>query len=718
MEYATSIHGKLPGIRRNAGFQSLAGKLDYLAEADVEPIAAAFEFGLKAHEGQTRQSGEAYIEHPVAVAGILADLHMDSQTLTAAILHDVLEDTDIPKSRLSELFGSEVAALVDGVSKLDQLSFTSRAEAQVESFRKMMLAMVEDIRVILVKLADRTHNMRTLGALPPDKQRRIALETLEIYAPIANRLGINSLKTELEELGFRYAYPMRHRVIRRTLRRKKGNQRQIVRKISARLKKALTEAGIEAEVEGREKHLFSIYSKMLRKKLSLSDIVDVYGFRIVVEDADVCYRTLGLVHQLYKPMPGRFKDYVAIPRVNGYQSLHTTLFGPNGLPLEVQIRTRNMHRVAESGIAAHWHYKDENADAQPPQTSAREWLSSISEIEMTANSEEFMESVKVDLFPDKVYVFTPKGEILRLPRGATCVDFAYAVHTDVGNRCAGARVDRVQVPMRTRLKSGQTVEIITRRDARPNPAWVNFVATAKARHSIRQYLKNLQEEEAVAMGRKLLDQALKDFGSSVRRIGRNRLRELLDEFSVDSRTQLYEQIGLGERLAPLIAQMLLQTEPRDANAETGGRSPIVIAGTEGMVVSYAGCCHPLPDDEIMGFMTAGRGVVIHRNTCGNLAEFRKQPKKWITVSWEKDIAREFSSDIRVEVRNRPGILAEVATRIADTDTNIDEVTVVDKHEDDVNLVFQLLVSDRIHLARVIRGIRAMPDVHRVIRVCA
>jgi RelA/SpoT family (p)ppGpp synthetase len=718
MEYATSILGKLPGIRRNAGFQSLAGKLDYLAEADVEPIAAAFEFGLKAHEGQTRQSGEAYIEHPVAVAGILADLHMDSQTLTAAILHDVLEDTDIPKSRLSELFGSEVSALVDGVSKLDQLSFTSRAEAQVESFRKMMLAMVEDIRVILVKLADRTHNMRTLGALPPDKQRRIALETLEIYAPIANRLGINSLKTELEELGFRYAYPMRHRVIRRTLRRKKGNQRQIVRKISARLKKALTEAGIEAEVEGREKHLFSIYSKMLRKKLSLSDIVDVYGFRIVVEDADVCYRTLGLVHQLYKPMPGRFKDYVAIPRVNGYQSLHTTLFGPNGLPLEVQIRTRNMHRVAESGIAAHWHYKDENADAQPPQTSAREWLSSISEIEMTANSEEFMESVKVDLFPDKVYVFTPKGEILRLPRGATCVDFAYAVHTDVGNRCAGARVDRVQVPMRTRLKSGQTVEIITRRDARPNPAWVNFVATAKARHSIRQYLKNLQEEEAVAMGRKLLDQALKDFGSSVRRIGRNRLRELLDEFSVDSRTQLYEQIGLGERLAPLIAQMLLQTEPRDANAETGGRSPIVIAGTEGMVVSYAGCCHPLPDDEIMGFMTAGRGVVIHRNTCGNLAEFRKQPKKWITVSWEKDIAREFSSDIRVEVRNRPGILAEVATRIADTDTNIDEVTVVDKHEDDVNLVFQLLVSDRIHLARVIRGIRAMPDVHRVIRVCA
>ncbi len=458
---------------------------------------------------------------------------------------------------------------------------------------------------------------------------------------------------------------------------------------------------------------------MLRRKRSLSDIVDVYGFRIVVDDVDTCYRTLGLVHQLYKPMPGRFKDYIAIPRVNGYQSLHTTLFGPNGLPLEVQIRTSDMHRVAESGIAAHWHYKDEAADPQPPQTRAREWLSSISEIQMTANSEEFMENVKVDLFPDKVYVFTPKGDILRLPRGATCVDFAYAVHTDIGNRCAGARIDRDRVPMRTILKNGQSVEILTRRDARPNPAWLNFAATAKARHSIRQYLKNLRRDEAVTMGRRLLDQALRDFGSSVRRMSRNRLKALLAELAVEDRTQLYEQIGLGERLAPIIAQMLLQKDPPDpSDGDSTATSPITIAGTEGMVLSYARCCHPLPGDEIMGFMTAGRGVVIHRNTCGNVAEFRKQPKKWITVSWEATIDREFTSEIRVEVHNRPGILAEVATRIADTGTNIDEITVSEKHEDSVDLVFQLLVADRVHLARVLRGIRAMPDVHRVTRVCA
>jgi RelA/SpoT family (p)ppGpp synthetase len=717
MDYAAGIINRLPKTRRGTGFKQLLAKLDYFSPSQLDVIADAYEFGAKAHDGQRRYSGEPYITHPVAVASILADLHLDYESIAAAIMHDVIEDTPTAKEQIEERFGVEIASIVDGVSKLDKLSFNSRAEIQVESFRKMMLAMVEDIRVILVKLADRLHNMQTLDPLPADKQRRIARETLEIYAPIANRLGVYSLKTELESLGFRYAYPYRYRVLDRAVRKARGNQRQIVRRISDRLTKALKHADIEATVEGREKHLYSIYKKMAEKKRALSEIADVFGFRLVVEGPDECYRALGVVHQVYKPMPGRFKDYIAIPRVNGYQSLHTTLFGPNGVPLEAQIRTHEMHTVAESGIAAHWQYKATEKHMAPPQKRAREWLSSISEMQSAANSEEFMENVKVDLFPDKVYVFTPKGDILRLPRGATCVDFAYAVHTDVGNRCVAAKIDRRLVPLRTQIKNGQTVEVITAKSAQPNPGWVNFVATAKARYCIRQHLKQLRFGEARDLGRRLLNQALRDTGSSLRKITRPQMQMVLDEFGLNNTNELFEQLGLGERLAPLVAKVLLQERETRPETMAGTNTPIVIAGTEGLVVSYARCCHPIAGDPIMGYLSAGRGVVIHRNVCGNLAEFRKQPKQWINMSWEPSIDREFSVEIKVEVENRPGVLANVATRIGDAGSNIEQVSVDERHEETADLLFSILVTDRNHLARVIRSIRPMRLVRRVTRTC-
>jgi RelA/SpoT family (p)ppGpp synthetase len=722
MDYGAMLLTRLPGLGRRNGLRQLLSHLDYLPSQQVERVAAAYELSARAHQGGKRQSGEAYITHPLAVAETLAQLHLDWQTIAAALLHDVLEDTDVTKAEIAAQFGAEVAELVDGVSKLDQLSFTSRAEAQAESFRKMMLAMVEDIRVILVKLADRLHNMQTLEALAPDKRYRIAKETLEIYAPIANRLGINSIKTELEETGFRHAYPYRYKVLDKAVRKAEGNQRQFVKRIADRLERSLNETGISGKVQGRKKHLYSIYRKMLRKKRSLAEIADVFGFRIVVDAVDDCYRALGIVHQLYKPMPGKFKDYIAIPRVNGYQSLHTVLFGPTGLPIEVQIRTEEMDRVAEKGIAAHWQYKETDSDkeAEPPQARAREWLSSISEMQGAANSEEFLEHVKVDLFPDKVYVFTPKGDILRLPRGSTCVDFAYAVHTDVGTRCVAAKIDRRLVPLRTQLKNGESVEIITAKSARPNPAWVGFVATAKARYSIRQYLKNLRQNEARELGRRLLDQALRDFGSSLRRVSREQMQALLDELGLNNTNELFEQLGLGERLAQVVAQVLLQEQPGAAavpGTPPAKPTPITIAGTEGLVVSYARCCHPIPGDDIVGYLSVGRGVVIHRNVCGNLGEYRKQPHKWIPVAWEAHVDREFSVEIRVDVANKPGVLAEVAARIGDAGSNIEQVSVDDRQEDTAALLFSVLVRDRVQLAKVIKSLRIMPVVKKVTRTC-
>ncbi len=717
MDVTSSLRSLLPYGRRSIGINQLISKLEtYLPPDQVELVQEAYDFAFQAHDGQRRRSGEPYITHPVAVADLLADLRLDAQTMMAAILHDVMEDTPNTKDEITSRFGRDVAELVDGVSKLDQIQFRSRAEAQAESFRKMLLAMVRDIRVIMVKLADRTHNMRTLGAMPPAKRRAIARETLEIYAPIANRLGMHAIKRELEDLGFRALYPKRYKVIETAVKAARGNHKQFVGRIAASLKGALDGAQIPASIEGREKDVYSIYEKMRRKKVSLNEIVDVYGFRLVVDKADTCYRTLGVVHSVFKPMPGRFKDYIAIPRVNGYQSLHTTLFGPNGTPIEVQIRTAEMHRIAESGIAAHWQYKEGGTEVGIQGDRAREWLQQLVEIQQGGNPEEFLESVKVDLFPDKVYVFTPKGEIRRLPRNSTCVDFAYAVHTDVGNRCVAAKVDRRLVPLRTPLRNGQTVEIITAKGATPNPAWVNFVVTAKARASIRQYLKNLKRGEAMDLGKRLLNQALEEFSLTLRKVSPEALDAVVHELGLRTDEELYEKIGLGERVAPFIARRLL---PADSEGVVEGiAGPLAIAGTEGLVVSYARCCFPIPNDPILASLSTGRGVVIHREACGNLASFRKQPEKWIPVAWQAATDRLFHVEIRADVINRMGVLASAASAIAGTQTNIDRVSVVERDTDTSTLIFELLVHDRKQLASVIRAVRAMPEVLKVARSLA
>ncbi|MDX1563296.1 MAG: bifunctional (p)ppGpp synthetase/guanosine-3',5'-bis(diphosphate) 3'-pyrophosphohydrolase, partial [Gammaproteobacteria bacterium] len=615
MDYAAAIReSRLPGTKRSDNYPKLRAKLSqYLSADELAAVDAAYEYSAKFHEGQKRLSGDAYISHPVAVAELLAVFHLDAATIQAALLHDVVEDTASTLGDIRDKFGEDVALLVDGVSKLDKLHFDSAEEAQAESFRKMLLAMAQDLRVILVKLADRTHNMRTLDALPPAKRRRIARETLDIYAPIANRLGMYSIKVELEDLGFKAYAPFRYRVLERTLRKVLGGQKQLLRKIENKISSELADNGIEARVLSREKHIYSIYLKMQRKHAHLSDIVDVYGIRIIVKDIETCYRVLGIAHKLYKPMPGRFKDYIAIPRVNGYQSLHTTLFGPKAVPLEVQIRTEEMDKVAETGIAANWLYKAAEKRTNSSEERARKWLNDLMELQGTANSEEFLETVKIDLFPDKVYVFTPKGDILRLPRGATAVDFAYAVHTDVGNRCVAAKIDRKLVPLKTVLHNGETVEIVTARGARPNPNWVNFVVTAKARNAIRGFLKNLQKDEARELGRLLLSQALRPHSISLRRLRKARFQPVLDDLNLPSIEALYEELGLGQRLAPIIAGMLAddpETKPPSA------KKPLEVAGTEGLVVTYARCCLPIPGDEIVGFMSSGRGIVIHRSKCG------------------------------------------------------------------------------------------------------
>ena len=718
MDYASSLLGLLPGAKRTTpGVKELLAKVaTYLPPEQVERVRTAAEFGATAHQGQTRVSGEPYITHPVAAAVILADLHLDADTIVGAILHDVIEDTPIAKSDIAQRFGNDVAEIVDGVTKLDQIRFKNREEAQAENFRKMLLAMVRDLRVILVKLADRTHNLRTIEALAPAKRRQIARETLDIYAPVAERLGLYSMKLELEDLGFRTLYPQRYRVIERALKRARGNQKEFLGKIRTQLEAALKKAGLQGRVEAREKHLYSIYRKMLRKRATLAEIVDVYGVRIIVDSADTSYRALGIVHSVYKPMPGRFKDYVAIPRVNGYQSLHTTLFGPNGVPIEVQIRTEDMNHIAESGIAAHWKYKQDEHEGSAQQERARKWLSNLVEMEVGGNSEEFIESVKVDLFPDKVYVFTPRGEILRLPRGATVVDFAYAVHTDIGNRCVAAKIDRRLTPLRAVLRNGQTVQIITAKGATPNPSWVNFVVTAKARSAVRHYLKSLHRSEAVELGRRLLVQALAEFDVELKAVSPQALESALAEFVLKDADELYEKIGLGERLAPLVARRLLPGDRIDV--ANGAASPLAVAGTEGLLVSYAHCCYPIPNDPIFAFLSTGRGIVVHRETCANVEDYRKQPDKWLPVTWQHKPGRLFLAEIRIDIVNRMGMLAALSAAIAGTQTNVSHVSIDQRDAETQVIVFVVEVADRAHLARIMRVVRHMPDVLRVVRAIA
>ncbi len=691
----------------------------YLDDDQVSAIYHAYLFGAEAHEGQTRMTGEPYIYHPIAVARILAEMRMDEKTLISAILHDVIEDTETHKEQIANKFGDEVAEMVDGLTKLEHIHFDNKQEAKAESFRKMILAMVKDIRVILIKLADRLHNMRTLGIMRPEKARRIASETLEVYAPIANRLGMNVLRHELEDLGFKAYYPMRYRVLKDAVMKVRGNRKTIVQKIQEAVENRLSHEGIECDVLGREKYLYSIYRKMQAKSLPFSEVYDVYAFRVVVDSVDSCYRSLGAVHALYKPVPGKFKDYIAIPKVNGYQSLHTILFSPFGVPIEVQLRTNDMHRVAENGIAAHWGYKEgENNGGVIAQAKAREWLKSLLELQQNAgDSIEFLESVKMDLFPSDVYVFTPKGQIMELPRGATIVDFAYAVHTDVGSACIAGKINQQHAPLSTQLKNGQTIEIITAPGASPNPSWLNFVFTAKARSNIRNMLKNLRRDESIALGTRLMNKCLSNLNLSVQDISQSRIDRVTQEYGLKSFDDILNDVGLGNRIPQLVVRHLLpeQTDALEQVQKDSGHS-LNITGTEGMVVHYGRCCHPIPGDQIVGYISSGRGFVIHTKSCKNAKDSQKQPQKWIDVDWSNDINTDFNVVLRVVVEHRKGVLATIASAISDSEANIVHVVTAEREGQHYSIDFTLSVRDRKHLAETMRRLRSLGIVATLARL--
>ncbi|MFW5451237.1 MAG: RelA/SpoT family protein [Methylophagaceae bacterium] len=688
---------------------------NYLESSQVEDIRRAYFFARQAHEGQLRRSGEAYITHPLAVAHVLAIMHMDHECIMAGLLHDVIEDTDVSRDKLAAEFSEEVALLVDGVSKLAKAAFETQQQAQAENLRKMMLAMSQDIRVIIVKLADRLHNMRTLGHLPSEKRRRIANETLDIYAPIAQRLGMNLMRCELEELGFHVLHPIRYRVLFDAVRKARGNRKEVVGQITASILNRMEQEGLFADIQGREKDLYSLYLKMIAKKLSFSEVMDVYAFRIVVDDVDSCYRMLGIVHNLYKPVPSLFKDYIAIPKANGYQSLHTVLFGPHGIPIEVQIRSRDMDQMAEAGVAAHWLYKTgENEGSSQSHRRARKWLQGILEMQKdSGDSVEFLENLKIDLFPEEIYVFTPKGQILSLPRGATAIDFAYAVHSDVGNNCVAVRIGRHLVPLSTKLETGQTVKIITAQVSNPNPDWLNFVTTAKARTNIRHYLKQLQNEDAVILGRRLLIKNLSVFGTQLDDIPAQRITDLVAEFEQDNFIQVLEDIGLGNRSVLLVAQKLAYDTSPLGDEEP---QPLIIAGTEGMVVSFGRCCHPIPGDSIRGYISAGRGIVVHRIDCKTTLNLRDQNEKWLDVMWAPETAREFQVEIVVHVKNQRGVLATIASAVSESDSNIDNVVVDERDGGYSDLRLTIEVVDRQHLARVMRRLRRIKMVERITRL--
>jgi len=694
--------------------KQLISELDYLDESDFETISKAYAYSSIAHEHQSRKTGEPYIIHPVAVASILGELHLDAAAISAGLLHDVLEDTKIDERLLREEFGEEIFILVDGVSKLDKLEGEGIKENQAESFRKMMLAMVQDIRVIIIKLSDRLHNMRTIYALDPHKQMKKSKETLEIFAPIANRLGIYNIRRELEKEGFKYGYPYRHKIISYYLKKRLGNQKKILKQISKRISKRLEGENIRFKIVAREKELFSVYEKMKRRHLPLEQIIDVYGLRIIVDEPKECYQALGLVHELYKPIMGKFKDYIAIPRVNGYQSIHTSLLGPNGTPIEIQIRTLEMDRVAENGIAAHWKYKATNPADNKAQSKAREWLATIQEIQGSSHPEEFLESVKVDLYPDKVYVFSPSGDIFRLPSKSTCVDFAYAVHTDVGNSCIGAKINRVQVPLRSVVESGQTVEIITSRYANPDPSWLSFVTTAKARHNLRSYLRDLNVEQTMVLGKRLFGNALDTLGKKQRTIKSKQIKRLLELLNYKDMNELYQGIGAGDRNPLLMAQMMLGED--EIITQTKSRAPILIKGTEGVSIEFAKCCMPIPGDTIIGHLSKVRGFVIHRRKCRHTNSFQKDRSRWIGAEWSKSITQTLPSELLVNAKHKPGALAAIAAKLAERGCNIEQVTVIKEHEDDTtDFSFQFQVADRIELADVIRDVRSIGIVESVSR---
>ncbi|NOU00374.1 MAG: bifunctional (p)ppGpp synthetase/guanosine-3',5'-bis(diphosphate) 3'-pyrophosphohydrolase [Gallionella sp.] len=686
----------------------------YLKPKDIEHVRVAIEFSRAAHQGQVRQSGDPYVTHPIAVARILSPLHIDVQAIIAALLHDVIEDTEVTSEQLTENFGQPVTELVEGLSKLDRIQFETREDAQAENFRKMLLAMARDVRVILIKLADRLHNMRTLDSMAQDKRERIARETMDIYAPIANRLGLNAIYQELQDLSFKYLHPNRYHVLAKALKVARGNRREVVGKILDAIRNKLAEHHIEADVTGREKDIYSIYKKMQSKSLAFAEVLDIYAFRVLVKDFAACYVALGTLHGLYKPIPGKFKDYIAIPKVNGYQSLHTTLFGPFGTPIEIQIRTQQMHKIADAGVASHWLYKSGHASINDLHQKTHQWLQDLLEsLSQSNDSAEFLEHLKVDLFPDEVYVFTPKGKILSLPRDATAVDFAYSVHTDIGNRCIAVKINHELMPLRTPLKNGDRVEVITAPHANPNPSWLSYVTTSRARSQIRHFLKTMQSGEAAKLGERLLNQALHTLGLRPQDMDETRWHKLLRDTGVKTRQDMLAEIGLGRRLNMVVARQLASVSDQASN-ETMANSVITIQGTEGMAVQFAPCCRPIPGDPIIGVIKSGQGLVVHTHDCPTLHKGRSG-EQWLDVAWDKNINRPFEVSIKLLVANQRGVLAKISAAIAEAEANIENINF--SHEGEyTGLHFMLEVNNRLHLASIMRNLRKIPEVVRIIRV--
>jgi len=697
---------------------ALSKKLsDYLDPKKVKQVNQAYNFACEAHSGQYRSSGDPYVTHPIAVASILSSFRMDEDSLSAAMLHDVIEDTGIPKSVIEKKFNKEVADLVDGVSKLDKLSITSRTEAEAENLQKMVLAMSKDIRVIVVKLADRLHNMRTLLYLNREKQLKIARETLEIYAPIAHRIGMNNVYRELEDLAFKVIYPTRHERLKAAVKKNRGGQKRTLNKIQKELNKKLLDQGIPAFVEGREKHIYSIYRKMKKRQRSFEEIMDVYAIKIIVDTPENCYRTLGHIHNLYKPVEGRFKDYIAIPKSNGYQSLHTGVVGLKGFPIEVQIKTQEMNDMAENGIASHWLYKSGNQSDTSPQIRARKWVAGLLEMRDNFEStEEFIESVKTDIFPDEIYVFTPQGKIIEMSGGSTAIDFAYAVHTDVGHHCKACRINRRLAPLSVPLESGQTIEILTDKVPQTSPAWLNFAVTPRARNSIRHYLSNLKTSEARKFGKKLLEQSLANTDIKLRDIDKKDLRRVLNNIGVRSLNRLLEEIGLGLRVGNIVAQQITGSLKEANSLKTSEIVPLEITGSEGLIVNYAVCCKPIPGDSVIGHFTAERGLVIHQERCKNILSVREDPQQCFPVNWGEPGGRPFNAQIKVIGKDEPGLLANLASVITSQETNIASIQTTEINTGMHEFVLDLEVTDRLHLSKILRKIRTLSNIVSVSRI--
>ena len=697
--------------------EALSKKLsDYLKPNQIEQVHKAYEFAHEAHSGQFRTSGDPYVSHPIAVANILSSFHMDEDSLSAAMLHDVIEDCGVPKKVIEEKFNKNVADLVDGVSKLDQLDMVSKAEANAENFQKMILAMSNDIRVIVVKLADRLHNMRTIEFLETDKQKRKAKETLEIYAPLAHRIGMNHVYRELEDRSFKVLYPIRYRRLRVALKKNRGNQKRLLNKIKRALEKKLVDQGIPAYVEGREKHTYSVYRKMKINKRSFEEITDVSAFKVIVDSADNCYKTLGVVHSIFKPIEGRFKDYISIPKSNGYQSIHTGVVGLDGQPIEIQVKTRDMNEMAENGIASHWVYKMGEGTETGPQQKARRWVSDLLELRDNFDtSKDFIESVKTNIFPDEIYVFTPEGKIIQLTAGSTAIDFAYAVHTDIGHHCRACRINRKLAPLSVPLESGQTIEILREKLPQTSPAWLNFAVTSRARNSIRHYLSNLKKSEARKLGKQLLDQSLGSLNVKLRHLQKEKLTEALKAIGVRSLNKLLEEIGLGNRVGNVVARQIIGFLNQENSNQKNSGLFLEITGTEGLVVNYGNCCKPIPGDSVIGHFTSG-GLVVHQERCKNILPFRQDPSQCSPVYWHEELDREFSADIRIQAYDEPGLLATLASTITNSETNIESVQTLEIDIDHVEFNMTLQVKDRDHLASIMKKIRSLKNISSINRI--